>query len=132
MCPTHHTVAVQRSSTEKLLSRAGGVLGAIAGVILAGLLLSYWSTSGTGTSMLNVLLAFVIAIGVFLIVWIAIRTWIAPLLAGTEGKAARRAVRIEKYWPTRNVLRLRFENSEFADMFAEMYLLRLAEVSAEE
>jgi hypothetical protein len=41
---------------------------------------------------------------------------VAPLFAEPESKEARNAVRITHYWPSNQVVRLKFQNEQLAEI----------------
>jgi hypothetical protein len=118
MCSAHYEQAVTKSATELLWERIGLVGGGLIGLLLTVGLLVYWVSGGESISILNVLVAGVVGIGFFLIVWMATIYWLAPAFALPESKAARQAVRLVKYWPGKNILQLEFVNDRTAELFA--------------
>jgi hypothetical protein len=117
MCEEHFNLASTKSKGEKLIARAGLIVGILTGLLAAGGLAVYWFTTNQGSAFLNILIASFIGLGFFLIVWAASAFWLAPVFAATEIKAIRNAVRIKNYWPASDVLELEFASGETAALF---------------
>lgn len=115
MCKNHYLQAKTKSPSERTCERIGMIVGGIVGLLVMGALLNYWSASNQGAMGLNLLLAGVVGLGAFLIVWVTTLLWIAPRYAFSEAKAARNSVRLEKYSPAQEILELSFVNERVAD-----------------
>lgn len=116
MCSHHLQAANFRGPAEKLLGWLGIPAGGIAGLLTLVSLLGYWASTGRGSPILNLFSGGILGIGVFLIVWILISSWLAPLVALPESKEARNAVRIRQYWPKDGYVQLEFVNDNLAEM----------------
>lgn len=115
MCPEHYAMAMHKGPAEQTVGRIGLGLGALFGLAAAIALLVYWSNTGQGSLVTNILLALVLAAGIFLIFWVLFAFWIAPLFAMPDQKAARNAVKIRRYWPSSQQLQLEFYNEQIAN-----------------
>ena len=63
---------------------------------------------------MNAPLALVVAAGAGLIVWVTLHSFVAPRFASREQRAAREAVRVTQYDPTRHAVTLEIANEAFA------------------
>jgi hypothetical protein len=125
LCQRHHDIAVQKSPAEILVGRAGLVLGCLAGIATPAALLVYWSGSGQGSLITNILIAGVTGIGAFLIVWGAIAFFLAPVFASQESKAVRNILQIRHYWPGTQDIQLDFGSDAAAELVTNLNINRL-------
>jgi hypothetical protein len=116
MCDTHFQSASFKGTAEKLVARFGIIMGVIAGLFSTITLLVYWQQTGQGNTFLNFIPASVLGLGIFLILWAILSLSVAPLFAEAASKEARRAVRITRYWPKDQFVRLKFQNEHLAAM----------------
>jgi hypothetical protein len=114
LCAAHHETAVRKNPTEKLIGQIGLALGAVGGIAAALGLISYWSSSGQGSGILNIALAAILGVGVFLILWMLLAFFVAPRFGDPEAKAIRSAMRIRHYWPAAQDIQLEFANDAAA------------------
>jgi hypothetical protein len=120
MCAAHAAQAKSQSRGEVVCERMGRLLGVLLGLGAMGGLLIYWSGAGLGTGLLNWLLAAFVGLGLGLSAYVAARFWLAPTLAAPETKAIRHSVRLNRFWPARNVLELTFDNAHIAAWTAQL------------
>jgi hypothetical protein len=116
LCTAHYAVAVRKSKAEKTIGRLGLWLGVIFGLAAWSGLVLYWAAQGEGSLIPNTLLALVIGVGFFLIVWIGSLFWLAPRFASPESLRVRAAVRILRYWPGDQMMELEIQNDLVADL----------------
>lgn len=116
MCERHHQAAGFKGTAERLIGILGIIFGAFAGLFTTGALLVYWHNTGENNILLNLVAGGVTGLGAFLILWAIITLTIAPLFADRESKEARNAVRITRFWPREQVVRLMFENDQLAEI----------------
>ncbi len=116
MCTTHYNVATQKNAKERLVGKIGVWSGAALGAVGFIALLAYWSSTGQGNLFLNIFLALVLGLGIFLILWALISLVIAPNFGDHESKSARRAVSLKKYYPGPKELVVEFTNDRLADL----------------
>lgn len=118
LCAEHLALAKAKSRAEIFFERVGLYGGILVGLLIFAGLLLYWADTGQGSLILNVLLAGVVGVGFFLIVWISTKFWLAPAFASSETKAARNSVRLLSYAPMKDVLELAFSNATLAEQAA--------------
>jgi len=118
LCADHFAVAISKNPAEKLVEKAGIFLGILAALGTFFFLLSYWSKSEQGSLVLNILLAAFIGLGAFLITWVSLAFFGAPLFADKNTKAIREAVKIKGFWPNSQELQLEFKNERVAEFIA--------------
>lgn len=116
MCRQHFQAARYKGPAERLMGWLGLPAGIISGLAALLQVLGFWASNGQGSPILNLFSAGILGIGVFLIVWILISYWLAPLLAVPESKEARNAVQLRQYWPRDGYVRLEFANENLAEM----------------
>lgn len=116
LCPVHHAEAMQKSTAERIVEKAGLVMGMAAGLAVGGGLFAKWTFEQQGNSVMNLLLAAVMGIGFFLIVWLATAHWLAPEFVGKATRKARNAVRFTGYWPSSGVWQFEVMNDAWADL----------------
>lgn len=113
MCDQHYEAASFKGPAEKFvgfLAIAGGILAGVFAVIM---LLLRWE--GENSILTKLFVGGMVGFGFFILTW-----WIifsaAPLFAVREAKEARNAVKISRYWPKDQFVRLDFENEQLADI----------------
>lgn len=116
MCDVHFQLASFKGTTEKLVAKVGVVMGIVAGLFATIALLVYWQQTGQGNIFLNFIPAGILGLGIFLILWTLISLSVAPLFAEAASKEARRAVRMTRYWPKDQFVRLEFQNEQLAEV----------------
>ena len=116
MCDLHYGFASEKSRAERLVGWLGLVAGLVVWAIFSGALLIYWAGTQQGNFFLNLFLANVPGLGLFLTLWVATTFWLAPYFAGSDARQARNAVRLRHYWPKDEFIRLDFENEQLAEM----------------
>lgn len=116
MCELHYRFANEKSPAERLVGRLGLVAGLVVWAVSSGALLSYWWGTGQGNFLLNLFSAGVLGFGLFLILWTATTFWLAPYFAENDAKQARNAMRLKRYWPKDELVRLEFDNEQLAEM----------------
>ena len=115
MCEQHFGSANFKGKAERMISRLGLIVGVLSGLLVTILLLLYWRNTGQGNPILNVMAGGALGLGLFLIVWALISLMIAPWFAEPTSKWARHAVRITRYWPREQFVRLEFQNERLAE-----------------
>jgi hypothetical protein len=116
MCDLHFASASFKGTAERLVGRLGFVAGILAGLFATIRLLLHWQATGQGNMFLNLFAGGVFGIGMFLIVWAIISLSVAPLFAEPASKEARNAVKMTRYWPRDQFVRLEFQNEELAEI----------------
>lgn len=116
MCDLHYEAASFKGTAEKLVGTLGVMIGILIGLFAAVMLILRWQGAGEGNIFLKLFAGGVFGIGIYLIVWAVISLSIAPLFAERESKEARNAVRITRYWPGEQVIRLDFQNEQLAEI----------------
>jgi hypothetical protein len=91
----------------------GGIL---VGLFAAVILMLRWQGAGADNIILKLFAGGIFGFGIFLIVWAVIALSVAPLFAEPESKEARNSVRITHYWPSNQVVRLKFQNEQLAEI----------------
>lgn len=119
MCELDYQNAMHKSLAERLVGRAGVLLGLAAWVAASYLLMVHWADTGQENLILNLFSASIFGFGLFLILWALISVGLAPVFADPESKQARNAVRITRYWPKDQYLRLEFQNESLAETVAK-------------
>lgn len=125
LCKQHHGIASRKSPAEIMVGRAGLVLGGLAGIAALAALLIYWSGSGQGSLITNLLIAGVTGIGAFLIIWGTAAFFVAPIFADKESKAVRNILQIRRYWPANQDIQLEIANDAAAEQIASLNAGRL-------
>ncbi len=116
MCELHFAAALYRSPIEKLAGWLALILSIVTGSEAAFTLLRYWSATGQGSLVIDLLAGGVISLGIFLLVWVILITWLVPLAAAPESKKARDAVRIVRFGLRDQLVRLMIANDQLAEM----------------
>ena len=116
MCDLHFESASFKGTAEKLIGKIGVAVGILAGLIATVMLLTHWQGTGQGNIILNLFAGGVFGIGIFLILWAMISLSVAPLFAEPASKEARNAVKMTRYWPKDQFVRLEFENEQLAEI----------------
>ena len=116
MCDLHFQSASFKGTAEKSVAKLGIIAAIVSGVLVTGTLLVYWQQTGQGNTFLNLIPAGILGLGIFLILWAIISLSVAPLFAEAASKEARRAVRMTRYWPKDQFVRLEFQNKQLADI----------------
>jgi hypothetical protein len=116
MCDQHFEAASYKGTAERLVGALGVGIGILFGIFAAAMLVLRWRGTGEGNIILNLLVAGVFGLGMFLIFWAVISLSIAPHFADAASKEARNAVRITRYWPKDQFVRLSFENEQLAEI----------------
>jgi hypothetical protein len=115
LCSIHYAEARRKSSVERIVERAGLVMGIATGLTVGGGLFAMWTFEQQGNSIVNPLLAAFMGIGFFLIVWLATVHWLAPEFASKVTRKVRNAVRFTGYW-TPGIWQFEVMNNEWADL----------------
>ena len=116
MCDVHFESASFKGPMERLVAKIGIMTGIVAGVLATIALLVYWQQMGQGNILLIFIPAGILGLGIFLILWALISLSVAPLFAEAPSKEARRAVRMTRYWPKDQFVRLEFQNEQLAEL----------------
>jgi hypothetical protein len=74
--------------------------------------------NGEEISILNILLAVMVGISLFVTTWAITYFWLTPLFASAETRAVTNSLRLTKYDPFRQVLELAFVNDTVAELTA--------------
>lgn len=119
MCNQHFEAASFKGTAERLVGTLGVVIGILFGLFAAIMLILRWRGTGEGNIFLNLSVAGIFGLGMFLIVWAVISLSLAPHFADPASKEARNAVRITHYWPKDQFVRLSFENEQLAEIVQE-------------
>ena len=119
MCEQHVQAASFKGTAEKRIGAVGVILGVLLGIAATVILLLHWQRTEQGNIAMNLLISGIVGLGIFLIVWALISLSIAPLFADRPSREARKAVRITHYWPGNQVVRLKFENEQLAEIVQE-------------
>jgi hypothetical protein len=120
MCDPHFEAASFKGSAEKLVGALGVVGGILAGLFAAVILMVRWQGTGADNIILKLFAGGIFGVGIFLIVWAVMALSVAPLFAERESKEARNAVTITHYWPKDQVVRLKFQNEQLAEIVANI------------
>jgi hypothetical protein len=120
MCDPHFEAASFKGSAEKLVGTLGVVGGILAGLFAAVILMVRWQGTGADNIILKLFAGGIFGVGIFLIVWAVMALSVAPLFAERESKEARNAVTITHYWPKDQVVRLKFQNEQLAEIVANI------------
>jgi hypothetical protein len=120
MCDPHFEAASFKGSAEKLVGALGVVGGILAGLFAAVILMVRWQGTGADNIILKLFAGSIFGLGIFLIVWAVMALSVAPLFAERESKEARNAVTITHYWPKDQVVRLKFQNEQLAEIVANI------------
>jgi hypothetical protein len=120
MCDPHFEAASFKGSAEKLVGTLGVVGGILAGLFAAVILMVRWQGTGADNIILKLFAGSIFGLGIFLIVWAVMALSVAPLFAERESKEARNAVTITHYWPKDQVVRLKFQNEQLAEIVANI------------
>lgn len=116
MCDLHFQAASFKGTVEKLFGKLAVIGGILAGLFAAIILFVRWEGNGANNIILKLFGGGVFGLGIFLIVWALIALSVAPLFAEPESKEARNAVRITRYWPKDQIVRLEFQNEQLAEI----------------
>jgi hypothetical protein len=116
MCDPHFDAASFKGSAEKFVGTLGVMGGILVGLFAAVILMLRWQGAGADNIILKLFAGGIFGFGIFLIVWAVIALSVAPLFAEPESKEARNAVRITHYWPSNQVVRLKFQNEQLAEI----------------
>ena len=119
LCPKHLDLASKKNHKETLVGRIGMIGGVVAGIAAAAGLLAYWTSTQQGTPMVNPVLAALMGVAVWLIVWMGLVLFVAPSYADPDAKAARTTMKIFHYWPGSKDVELEFSNEAAANVMAE-------------
>jgi hypothetical protein len=114
LCAEHLALATQKSRAERAIDRAGLIGGILVGIAMAVGLWMYWAATGQGSAVMNPVLAGVMGIGMFLIVWLATIMWLSPTFASPQTKAVRASLTLKRYWPEDDQLELIIQNEDVA------------------
>ena len=116
MCDVHFQAASFKGPAEKFVGTLAVTGGILAGLFAAFILFVRWQGAGEGNIILKLFAGGVFGLGIYLIIWVVIAFSVAPLFAEPESKEARNAVRITRYWPREQVVRLEFQNEQLAEI----------------
>ena len=119
LCPRHFDLASKKNRREKAVGRIGMFGGVVAGGAVAAGLLAYWTSTQQGTPVVNPVLAALMGVAAWLIVWLGLVLFVAPSYADPDAKAARTAMKIFHYWPGSKDIELEFSNEAAATVMAE-------------
>jgi hypothetical protein len=125
MCDKHYAQAIAKSPAQTWCQRIGVVAGIGSGLAAGWGLMRYWSATGQGSLVTNILLALFVGISAFVTVWAILHFWLAPLFASAETKSVIHSVRMTKYDPFHQVLELEFVNDSVAELTAHENLLTM-------
>jgi preprotein translocase subunit Sec61beta len=114
LCSAHLALATRKSRGERISDRAGLIGGILVGIAAAAGLWQYWTSTGQGSAVMNPVLAGVMGIGMFLIVWLATIMWLSPTIASRDTKAVRGSLILKRYWPEDDLLEVYIENEAVA------------------
>lgn len=120
MCDLHFHSASQKGAAEKWIHRFGAVAGILAGLVAIILLLCGEAIT-QGNLLLHLFAPGILATPIYLMVWAIISLIVAPLFAETASKEARDAVRLVRYWPKDQFVRLKFQDEQLADIVQNTY-----------
>jgi hypothetical protein len=126
LCPEHLRRARTVSPSQTWADRIGIALAVMIGLAVGAGLLYVRSAAGSEISFLNVLLAVVAGICLFVTVWAIAHFWLTPQFASAETKAILHSLRITKYDPFRQILELTFVNDSAAELARRANLELLA------
>jgi hypothetical protein len=118
MCDPHFEAASFKGTAEKLVGTLGIIGGILTGLFAAVILMLRWQGTGADNIILKLFAGGIFGAGIFLIVWAVMALSVAPLFAERESKEARNAVTITHYWPKDQVVRLKFQNEQLAEIVA--------------
>jgi hypothetical protein len=116
MCEQHFSAASYKGPAERFVGILGVVIGILVGIFATVMLILRWRGTGEGNIPLNLLVGGIFGLGMYLITWFVISYSVAPLFAERDSKEARNAVRITRYWPRDQFVRLSFENEQLAEI----------------
>src|SRR5258708_33875322 len=116
MCEADYQAAIFKSHAEKVMEWMSLVAGTALGLTITIALLRFWSSTGQENFILNLFSGGIMGVGVFLVIWASGLTWLVPLFAQPESRAARNAVRIERYRPLTQYVSLKFQNELLAEL----------------
>jgi len=116
MCNKHFALAVVRSPAQIWCQRIGLVAGIGSGLAVGRGLMRYWSATGQGSLVSNLLLVLVIGICFAVTVWAVFYFWLAPLFVFAETRSVIHSVRMTKYDPFHQTLELAFVNDTVAEL----------------
>jgi hypothetical protein len=119
MCDPHFAAASFKGTAERLTEILGIVAGGLAGILAAVLLFLRWE--GDVHWFFKILGGALFGFGIFLLVWWMIAMVIAPHLATPESKEARNAVKITRFLPGEQMVRLDFKNEQMSDEMQKQY-----------
>jgi len=114
MCHQHFEAASFKGTAERVagyLAMAGGIL---AGILAMIILLLRWE--GENSILTKLFVGGMVGFGFFILVWWIIFASIVPLFATRESKEARNAVKITRYWPREEFVRLEFKNEHLTEI----------------
>jgi hypothetical protein len=127
LCSDHLRLAMAKSPAQTWCERIGLAAGGILGIATCWGLMRYWSATGQGRLFLNLPLAIVGGICMFVLAWAITFFWLSPLFATTETKSVINSVRMTKYDPIHQILELAFANDTIAELTARQNLSILAQ-----
>lgn len=123
MCNLHHALAVSKSLAERRCEQVGMGLGVLMGALAASALGLLWSQSPSGLTAMHLALLVIVAVGIGLSVWLGVLLSVSPRFAAQEALAAREALTLYHYWPTEQVLELRFVHAEAAEKITRALMI---------
>jgi hypothetical protein len=95
MCDQHYEVASFKGTAERLVGMLGVAIGILFGLFAAVMLILRWRGTGEGNIILNLLVAGIFGLGMFLIVW-AVFPYPSRLILPTR-HPRKRAMRYESH-----------------------------------
>ena len=114
MCDIHFSAANFKGPAERfvnLLAVLGGVLAGLASAIVG-----FMRWEGQVNILFKLFGCGLFGFGAFIIFWWIVSASIASLFAAPQSKEARNAVRIARFWPGEEIVRLDFEQELIADL----------------
>lgn len=118
LCEAHHTLAVSKSSAEKVVGQIGLFLGLVSGVGVAYALWNMWSKNPNNSQTTLIFLAAFFGISALIILWSIFSFWIAPMFGSKEAKQVRNIMKIRHFWPAKYDVQLEFTDSNTAQLVA--------------
>lgn len=117
MCDLHFRWARFFGIAEKGIRTFGIIAAILAGVFIIVLLRVY----GEGAGRVDLFAAGLLGLGTVLSFWTIVSLALVPFLAIPASGHAHRAVRLRRYWPEDQFVRLEFQDEQLADVVLNTY-----------